>query len=178
MSIALDLCCLIFPVAIPNSVELSTWTGVGGWECSISSSVIRMGTSSWKFKNKAHNSASAADAMMLRSILHTTYAIPFSVGSKSAGLFGDRGLSLKKCIPPALLRVFGQYKWEESLWTHKTTSLRLYRMVASGFGARSYESTVMPPTCPSKKHEAEQEACTSWATNPRHHIIPTISNLH
>ena len=56
-------------------------TGVGGWECPISSSVIRMGTASWQFKNKAPNSASAADAMMLRSILHTTYTIPLIVGS-------------------------------------------------------------------------------------------------
>ena len=32
MYIALDLRCLIVPVAIPNAVVLSTWTGVGGWE--------------------------------------------------------------------------------------------------------------------------------------------------
>ena len=110
MSIALDLRCLIVPVAIPNAVELSTWTGVGGWECPISSSVIRMGTASWQFKNKAPNSASAADAMMLRSILHPTYTMPFSLGSKLAGSCGDGGLLLKKCMPPALLHAFGQDK--------------------------------------------------------------------
>ena len=80
MFIALDLRCLIVPVAIPNVVELSTWNEVGGWECPISSSVMRMVTASWQFKNKAPNSASAADAMMLRSILHTMYTMPFSVG--------------------------------------------------------------------------------------------------
>ena len=54
--------------------------GVGGWECPISSSVMQMGTASWQFKNKAPNSDSAADAMMLQIILHTTYTMPLSVG--------------------------------------------------------------------------------------------------
>ena len=75
-----------------------------------SSSVIRMGTASWQFKNKAPNSASAADAMMLRSILNTTYTITFSVGSKLAGSCGDGFFFLKKCMPPALLCDFGQDK--------------------------------------------------------------------
>ena len=83
---------------------------MGGWECPISSSLMWMGTASWKFNNKAPNSASAADAMMLRSILHTTYTLPFSVGSKLAGSCGDGGLSLKKCMTPALLRAFGKDK--------------------------------------------------------------------
>ena len=48
--------------------------------------------------------------MMLRSILQTTKTIPFSVGSKLAGLFGDGGLLLKKCMHPALIRDFGQDK--------------------------------------------------------------------
>ena len=69
-----------------------------------------MGTASWQFKNEAPTSDSAADAMMLRIILHTTYTIPFSVGSKLAGSFGDGGLLLKKCMPPAMLCAFGQDK--------------------------------------------------------------------
>ena len=69
-----------------------------------------MGTASWQFNNKALNSASSADAMMLRSILYTMYTMMFSVGSKLAGSCGDRGLSLKKCMPPALLCDFGQDK--------------------------------------------------------------------
>ena len=83
---------------------------MGGWECPISSSVMWMGTSSWQFKNKAPNSASAADAMVLRSILHTTYTMPLSVGSEFAGSCGDGGLLLKKCMPPDLLCAFGQDK--------------------------------------------------------------------
>ena len=110
MLIALDLRCLMVPVAMPNMVELSTCTGVGGWECPISSSVMRMGTASWQFKNKAPNSASSADAMMLRSILHTTYTMPLSVGSNFSGSCGVGGLLLKKCMPPAILRDFGQDK--------------------------------------------------------------------
>ena len=83
---------------------------MGGWGCPIYSRVIRMGTDSLQFKNKAPNSASAAYAMMLRSILQTTKTILLSVGSNFAGLFGDGGLSLKKYMPPALLRDFGQDK--------------------------------------------------------------------
>ena len=67
-----------------------------------------MGTASWQFKNKEPNSASAADAMMLRSILHNTYTMPFSVGSKLVGSCGDGGLLLNKCMPPSLLHSFGQ----------------------------------------------------------------------
>ena len=81
---------------------------MGGWEFPISSSVMRMVTASWQFKNKASKSVSAADAMMLRSILHNTYTMPFSVGLKLVGSCGDGGLLLKKCMPPALLRAFGQ----------------------------------------------------------------------
>ena len=69
-----------------------------------------MRTASWQFKNKAPNSASVADVMMLRSILHTTYTMPFSVGSKLAGSCGDGGLLLKKSMPPDLLRAFGKDK--------------------------------------------------------------------
>ena len=69
-----------------------------------------MGTACWHFKNKAPNSASAADAMMLRSILRTTYTMPLSVGSKFSGSCGDRGLLLKECMPTAMLCAFGQDK--------------------------------------------------------------------
>ena len=83
---------------------------MGGWECPISSSVMRMGTASCQFKNKAPNSASAADAMMLRSILHTTYTMPLSVGSDFLESCGVGGLLLKKCTSPALICAFGQDK--------------------------------------------------------------------
>ena len=78
--------------------------------CPIYSSVMRMGTASWQFRNKAPNSASAADVMMLRSILHTMYTMPLSVGSNFSGSCGVGGLLLKKCMPPALLPAFGQDK--------------------------------------------------------------------
>ena len=81
-----------------------------GWVCPISSSVMRMGTASWQFRNTAPNSYSAADAMILRSILHTTYTMPLSEGSNFLGSYGVGGLLLKKCMPPALLRAFGQDK--------------------------------------------------------------------
>ena len=83
---------------------------MGGWECPIYSSVMRTGTASCKFKNKAPNSASSTYAMMLRSIFHTMYTMTFSVGSKLSGSCGDGGLLLKKCMPPALLRAFWKDK--------------------------------------------------------------------
>ena len=78
--------------------------------CLIYSSAMRMGTASWQFRNKAPNSASAADVMMLRSIFHTTYAMPLSVGSNFSGSCGVEGLLPKKCMPPDLLCDFGQDK--------------------------------------------------------------------
>ena len=69
-----------------------------------------MGTVSWQFKNKAPTFASAADAMMLRSIFHTTYTMPLSVGSIFLGSCGVGGLLHNKCMPPALLCFFWQEK--------------------------------------------------------------------
>ena len=69
-----------------------------------------MRPASCQLKTKAPNSTSATDAMMLRSILHTTYKMPFSVGSKLAVSCGYGGLSLNKCMPTALLRAFRQDK--------------------------------------------------------------------
>ena len=83
---------------------------MGGWECPISSSVMWTGTDYWQFKNKAPYPASVVDAMMLRSILHTTYTMPFSVVSIFLGSCGVGGLLLKKCMPSALLRAFGKDK--------------------------------------------------------------------
>ena len=47
---------------------------------------------------------------MLRSILHTTYTMPLSVGSNFLGSCGVGGLLLKKFMPPDLLNAFGQDK--------------------------------------------------------------------
>ena len=69
-----------------------------------------MGTAFWQFKNKAPNSASAADAMMLQSILHNTYTMPLSVGSNFSGSYSVGGLLIKNCMPPDLLRAFCQDK--------------------------------------------------------------------
>ena len=69
---------------------------------------MRMGTASRKFRNKPPSSASAVDAMMLRSILHTTYTMPLSVGSIFSVSYCIRGLLLNKYMPPALYCDFGQ----------------------------------------------------------------------
>ena len=63
MSIDLDHFCLICLLANPYAVELSTCTGVGGWGCPISMSVLRSATPSLVLLKSAPHSASAVDAI-------------------------------------------------------------------------------------------------------------------
>ena len=57
---------------IPTAVELSTWMAVGPCVHPISERVVRMGTDVGLLMNMVPYSASAADAMILRMIFHTT----------------------------------------------------------------------------------------------------------
>ena len=55
----------------------------------ISDRVVQMGTAVWALMKMVPYSASAADAMMLRMILHTTSKIPLVVGTKSSNFWGQ-----------------------------------------------------------------------------------------
>ena len=88
-------------VAIPTAVELSTWMDVGPCGQPISERVVRMGTSVWALMKIVPYSSSAADAMILRMILHTASKMPFVVGTKSSGFLGSGGPSVRKCTPLA-----------------------------------------------------------------------------
>ena len=55
----------------------------------ISERVVRMGTTVWALMKMVQYSASAADAMILRIILHTTSKIPLVGGTKSSNFWGQ-----------------------------------------------------------------------------------------
>ena len=88
-------------VAMPTAVELSTWMAVGPCFHPISERVVRMGTAVWALANMVLYSASAADAMILRMILHTTSKMPLVVHTKSSGLSGSGGPWVRTWTPLA-----------------------------------------------------------------------------
>ena len=90
-------------VAIPNAVELSTWMAVGPCGHAISERVVWMGTAVWSLMKMVPYSDSAAYAMILRMILHTTIKMLLVVGTKSSGFSGSGGPSVIKWTPLARL---------------------------------------------------------------------------
>ena len=58
-----------------------------------------MGTAVWALMKMVPYSALAADAMILRMILHTTSKMPLVVGTKYSGFSGSGGPSVRKCTP-------------------------------------------------------------------------------
>ena len=76
---------------MPTTVELSTWVAVDPCFHPISERVVRMGTAVWALMKMVPYSALAADAMILRMILHTTSKMPLVVGTKSSGFLGSGG---------------------------------------------------------------------------------------
>ena len=96
MSMALDFFWRNYLVAMPTTVELSTWMAVGPCVYPISERVVRMGTAVWELMKIVLHSASASDAMILRMILHTTSKMPLVVGTKSSGFSGSGGPLVRK----------------------------------------------------------------------------------
>ncbi len=86
MSIALVLFALTVSLAMPSAVELSTWPGVAGCGCPISSSVRRNGTASFIWQYKLDVSASTAEDMTL-VIIPVVFNIGPLVGSGFGSLF-------------------------------------------------------------------------------------------
>ena len=78
------------------TVEFSTWIAVGSYFHPISDRVVQVCTSVWALTKMVSNSASDADAMMLRIILHTTSKMPLVIGTKYSGLSGSGGPSVRK----------------------------------------------------------------------------------
>ena len=77
-------------VVMPTAVELFTWMDVGTCVHPISERVVRMGTAVWVLTKMVPYSASAADAMILRMILHTTSKMLLVVGTKYSRCFGGQ----------------------------------------------------------------------------------------
>ena len=65
---------------MPAAVELSVLIGVGGCGNPISARQVRMGTATCPLWKRAPSSASAADAMTFRSVLHSAWRGPLGVG--------------------------------------------------------------------------------------------------
>ena len=81
---------------MPTVEELSNWIAVGPFFHTISEKVVQIGTDVWALTKMVLYSTSAADAMILRMILHTTSKMPLLVGTQSSGLTGSGGPSLRK----------------------------------------------------------------------------------
>ena len=69
-------------VAVPIAVAFFTWMAVGPYFHPISERVMWIGTSVWALTKMMPYFALAADAMILRMILHTTSKMPLVVGTK------------------------------------------------------------------------------------------------
>ena len=67
----------------------------------ISDRVVQIGTAVWELTKMVPYSASAAYAMILRMILHTTSKMLLVVGTKSSVLSGSGGTLLIKWTPLA-----------------------------------------------------------------------------
>ena len=91
MSMALDLFWRNSLVVMLTVVELSNWMAVGPCFHPISERVMQMGTAVWVLMKMVPYLASAADAIILRMILHTTSKMPLVVGTKSSGFLGSGG---------------------------------------------------------------------------------------
>ena len=81
---------------MPTAVELSTWMDVGPCVHPISERVVRMGTAVWALMKTVPFSSLAADAMILRMIVHTRSKIPLVVGTKYSRFLGLGEPSVRK----------------------------------------------------------------------------------
>ena len=72
MSKALEHFCRMLELRIPLAVELSTFSGVGGCGWPRAVNVWWMGTAAWAFMTTVVVSASAAEAITCRIVLHLT----------------------------------------------------------------------------------------------------------
>ena len=76
---------------MPTALEFSTQMALGPFFRPISDGVVLMDTASWALTKMVPYSVSAADAMILRIIFHTTSKMPLVVGTKPSGLSGSGG---------------------------------------------------------------------------------------
>ena len=93
MSMALDALYLMVLLAKPTAVVLSTWMGVGGCGCPISSKHTRIGKTSLAHRKPAPISTFAADPIMHLIILQMMCMGPL-IGTSANGA-GGTGLLLR-----------------------------------------------------------------------------------
>ena len=125
---------------MPTAVEFSTWIAVGPCFHQISVRVVRIGTSVWVLTKMVAYSASTADGMLLRMILHTTSKMPLTVGTKSSRLLGLVGPLLRKWTPLARLLAWDTESYDASECMANCIPLSLYWISACGLEARYVRS--------------------------------------
>ena len=112
---------------MPALVVLSMCIGVAGCRCPSSVRMSCMIFASCAFRNRAPNSASAADAATSFRMVHVMWMAPFRrIGSPL------RGRLPRKKYPPARLHTLGAERYEASECTFRIMSEAQYRMIASG----------------------------------------------
>ena len=103
MSLALDFFWRNYLAAMPTTVEFSTWMAVGTCFHTILERVVQMGTAFLALTKMVPYSDLAADAMILRMILHKASKMPLVVSTQSSGFLGSDGPSVRKWTPLARL---------------------------------------------------------------------------
>ena len=95
MSIALDLSFLTVAVTMPLAAELSFFIGVDGWLKLSSWSLICRSTDVCPLWKSPTTSASAMEATMCLSILHSVCIGPFDGGGRFGDFFRSVGSELR-----------------------------------------------------------------------------------
>ena len=126
----LDLFCLIVLLAKPTAVVLSTWIGMGGWGCPISTRYVLMGMLTYAVINPDPISDSDAESITNFIILAITCLGPLM--GYCAGDFPGTGLLLRKKWQPILFIVLTIDKKDASLCACRHMSLATYVISASG----------------------------------------------
>ena len=85
--------------------------------------VVLIGTDAWPFMNSAPYYASAAEAMMLRKLLHIIKMNPLRMGVYSLNVIVSGLGSLRKNTPLDLLLAFVTERYEASLWMKRIIPL-------------------------------------------------------
>ena len=117
------------------------WSGIvnlnsrGPCFCPISVMLVWIGTVVWALTKMVSYSASAADAMMLIMIFHTTTKMPLTVGTKYSGFFGLGGPSLRKWTPLARLLAWETDRYDALEYMYNCIPLALYWISVCGLEA-------------------------------------------
>ena len=127
-------------VAIPATVECSTWISVVPYFQTISFRVVRIGTAVCELMKMVPYWASFPDTMTLRMILHTTIMIPLTVGTKFSWFLGVGGPSLIQWTPLAWIQAWETESYDALECMANCIKLALTWISAFGLEAKYFRS--------------------------------------